>query len=115
MASGGLHMCARMGHLGILDCLLGAGVGLDVNHATRDLCTPLYIAASYGNARAVEALIAAGANLESRSADGFTPLLAAASHGRAATVDVLLCAGADPMALGIADGSTALWVASQQG
>ena len=80
-----------------------------------DQCSPLYIAASCGNTRVVNALITAGADLEARSIEGFTPMLSAASHGHAAAVNALLCAGADPMALGTTNGSTSLWMACQQG
>ena len=61
--------------------------------------TPLHWAAHFGNAEAIEALIAAGANLEARSESGFTPLHEAAYFGKAETIEALLRAGADPKAL----------------
>ena len=58
-------------------------------------CTPLHIAAIYGNRDCAQALLAAGAHLEAEDDEGQTPLLSAASFGHVEVVDVLLARGAD--------------------
>ncbi len=58
-------------------------------------CTPLHIAAIYGNRDCVQALLAAGAHLEAEDDEGQTPLLSAASFGHVEVVKVLLAHGAD--------------------
>ena len=56
--------------------------------------TPLHWAAHFGNAEAIEALIAAGANLEARS-KWSTPLREAASAGYTEAIGALATAGAN--------------------
>jgi ankyrin repeat protein len=60
--------------------------GADINARTRDDAqTPLYIAAAMGKMKAVEALVALGADLTAKDAHGRTPLDAAE---RAGVIDV---------------------------
>jgi hypothetical protein len=48
--------------------------GANANARNRDMRTPLHWAASNGNASVVRALVAAGADMEAKNADGETPL-----------------------------------------
>ena len=57
--------------------------------------TPLHWATSYGNAEMVQLLIAAGADVDTRSESGITPLQNAAGSGTAEMVQLLITAGAD--------------------
>jgi len=61
--------------------------GADINARSRgDAQTPLYIAAAMGKMKAVEALVALGADLTIKDSEGRTPLDAA---GRAGLTDVV--------------------------
>lgn len=60
--------------------------------------TPLHLAAMNGDASAMKALLAAGANPNARDNEGATPLHMAAYASRADYVKLLLEAGADPLA-----------------
>jgi ankyrin repeat protein len=55
--------------------------------------TPLHYAAIYGNIGAIQALVAAGVDLESRDAPGGTPLHLASEEGQVAAVSYLLDLG----------------------
>lgn len=65
-------------------------------------------------ASAVRCLVGAGADIESRDANGWTPLYAAASFGMRAVVSTLLELGADPDAA-MSDRSTPLMAAAANG
>jgi ankyrin repeat protein len=67
----------------------------DVNLALPDGGTALLWAAYWNDLGAVEALIAAGANVNTGNRYGVTPLSQACVNGNAAMVDALLKAGAD--------------------
>ena len=60
--------------------------------------TPLHLAATNPDTRALQALIAAGADVMARDNDGATPLHMAAYASRPKNVQMLLEAGADPQA-----------------
>jgi ankyrin repeat protein len=62
----------------------------------------------------VDALIAAGANVNAAAADGSTPLYFASLKGDKSMVDALIAAGANVNAR-INDGSTPLYIASRNG
>ena len=57
--------------------------------------TPLVAAAEGGHLETAEALVAAGALVESEAADGATALLVASGNGHPACVALLIGAGAD--------------------
>jgi len=67
------------------------------------LITPLMYAVMSDAVDAAEALIAAGAALETRDGEGCTPLLLAAHRGAARCLPVLLRAGANPEAVYVAN------------
>ena len=56
---------------------------------------PLHTAAFFGDAEAIEALLAAGADTGARTNYGDTPLHGAAVGGHAEVIEALLAAGAD--------------------
>ena len=75
--------------------------------------TPLHVAAAIGNAEAIAALTAAGADLEARGGEGgFTPLHAAMSTGNAETIEALTAAGAKLEARAKDSGMTPLHTAA---
>ena len=65
---------------------------------TFDALTPLHVAAAYGHVPAIEALLAAGANVNASTDHGIMPLHEAAFAGHPAAVRALLAAGARPNA-----------------
>ena len=67
-----------------------------------------------GGSQVVEALVAAGANLEARKDFGYTPLALAAKRDKAEAIKALLAAGADPNVKG-ANGATPLMTAAGRG
>lgn len=97
-----------------------ARAGADLNAGNQNGWTPLMVAASRGNLRAVDELLAAGAdpNITSRTEhySGFTALMAAAYYGHPEVVETLVKAGAE---LDAADnhyyGETALMLAVKRG
>jgi ankyrin repeat protein/serine/threonine protein kinase len=72
--------------------------------------TPLHLAAAAGNARAVELLLAAGANVHARDAKQTTPLMLAAQFGHPEIAERLVAAGGDEAAAD-AEGWTAVHLA----
>ena len=83
----------------LVEAILEAGTNTEATTPEADGKTALIIAAEAGNAWAVEALLAANANVGARSESGLTALMAAAGKGHVATVEVLLAGGADPAAM----------------
>ena len=76
--------------------------------------TPVYIAAEDGDASAIAALHAAGANVDTPMPDGRTPVYIAAENGHASAINALHVAGANvdtPMP----DGRTPVYIAAQNG
>ena len=76
--------------------------------------TDLMIAAEKGDTKAVQALLAKGADVNAKRADGYTSLMFAAGSGSTETVQALLAQGADVDAKR-ADGYTALMFAEAAG
>src|SRR5262249_7912466 len=82
---------------------------------TRYGVTPLSLAAASGNARTVELLVNAGADVNTAGRGGETALMTAARAGRAEAVGVLLTHGANPNAREETRGQTALMWAAAEG
>jgi uncharacterized protein len=97
--------------------------GARVNGRPRDKETPLITAASYGDADVAGVLIAAGANIEARSAPdaggvpGGNALLHAAVFGMTDVVELLVAAGAriDSLEMAAAAGDISAWPPAQAG
>ena len=114
-----LWNAAFKGHAHCIELLISAKGGrADVNLARDDSTTPLYIACQGGHTRAVQILLAAGAQvdvpvdvLEPRVQ---TPLRIAAECGHIGCVDLLLVHGARPDGLA-QDGYPPLKYAAQNG
>ena len=70
--------------------------GMPITVHTRDASndTALHYAAYWGDVRAIEILVAAGAEIDARGAYGATPLLTAVAHGHYAAAARLLELGA---------------------
>jgi serine/threonine protein kinase/ankyrin repeat protein len=66
-----------------------------INHANREGCTALFIAASCGHLECVQKLIAAGANVDQYNAACQSVIYAAAQHSHSDIVDALIDAKAD--------------------
>lgn len=75
---------------------------------------PLHVAAGMGNLRAIDDLLAGGADVDAPAADGSTPLLIASTGGNVQTVRRLLAHGA-ALETGAAHGATALQAAAAMG
>ena len=78
----------------------GASITVHTRDAAND--TPLHYAAHWGDVRAIEILVAAGAEIDAHGAHDATPLLTAVTHGHYAAAVRLLELGAS------ADEATAL-------
>jgi len=89
-----LHWAAMSGDLELANMLVFAGANV---RATTRLggYTPLYLASQQGHAGVITALLKAGSDLKSGTANGTSPLMAAAASGRVEAVTALVEAGAD--------------------
>ena len=92
-----LHYAAFAGAVQGIKILVSAGA--DVNVSDAQGRRPLHLAAAAEreelSARAIQALVAAGADLEAKYEHGFTPFLAAAEAGNIPAIRALAAAGAD--------------------
>ena len=106
-----LMVAARTGVVDSVTALLryGAGAGVDAREGWRGQ-TALMWAAAEGHAEVVAPLVAAGADVNTRSDEGFTPLAFAVRAGHADTVEALVQAGAD-VDLALPDGTSPLHLA----
>ena len=112
-----LHMAVKQRDVGeedetldVVRTLLGRGAQTEVEDVRG--WSPLFWAASYGNYRAVQLLLEAGASVTARDGDGSTPLHEACKHqlpSNRKTVRLLLEANADVTAVAD-DGATPLMV-----
>ena len=106
-----LMVAARTGVVDSVEALLrhGAGAGIDAREGWRGQ-TALMWAAAEGHAAVVAPLVAAGADVDARSAGGFTPLAFAVRAGHGDAVGVLIEAGAE-VDLALPDGTSPLHLA----
>ncbi|RNF07177.1 ankyrin [Trypanosoma rangeli] len=89
--------------------------GCDVESASRESCTGLWMAAEAGRTKVVAFLCSRGANANAAtSLGGATALFVASQNGHTAVVRLLLQFGADPN-LGKDTGATPIFIAAQQG
>ena len=104
-----LMIAARTGRTEVLRLLLDAGAAVATTE-TWKAQNALMWAAAENNVEAVRTLVAAGADVEARSAGHLTPLLFAVREGHTDSVSALLTAGADIDATA-RDGTTPLVLA----
>lgn len=102
------------GMVAVAVCLVGAGAAraeqASVPGATGE--SELHWAARFNAVEAIQALIAAGADMDARDEDGRTPLHWAAAADAAAAVEALIAAGADAT-VGSGDGGAPLHAAAR--
>ncbi len=106
----GLRMASDCGHNDGLKLLIKAGA--DLNQATDDGATPLFIASQEGLVEVMEILVKAGADLN-QTWNGATPLFKASHGGHVEVVEILVKAGADLNQTW--NGATPLFQTSQNG
>ena len=105
-----LRSAAAAGLMAPLKALLGRSEEVAVGAKGNDGGTALMWAAQGGHAAAIEALVAAGAEVEAKDNNGWTALMVAAQGGHAAAIAALLAAGAE-VAAKMNDGRTAFMLA----
>jgi len=106
-----LGIAALYGRADIIRALTDGGANVA---ADQDGESALTVAAHEGHTAAVDALVAAGANVNAKDKDGITPLMSAASSNRAGAVRALLAKGASVNETNN-DGATALVAAAYGG
>ncbi len=90
-----LIRAARAGRERVVQVLLEGGATVDVAHEENEW-TPLIAATqAKGNLPVLRLLLASGAQVDARDAEGHTPLIHAAAHKHLEQVEALLTAGAD--------------------
>src|SRR5580765_1872260 len=112
-ASTSLVDAARRGDADAVRTLLSSK-SVDVNAPGAGGSTALEWAVQRDDAKMVDALIRAGANVRAANAFGVQPVAIAAEKGNADVLRLLLSAGADPNA-GLSAGETALMTAARTG
>lgn len=105
-----LGIASMYGRLDALRALLKAGASVAVDQDGESI---LAVAAHEGHTEVMEALIAAGADVNAKNKDGISPLMVAAGSNRVGAVRTLVAKGADVNAVNN-DGATAL-IASAYG
>lgn len=90
-----LHLAAYFGHPSAVRILLDEDADVEDVAENGTRVRPLHSGVAGRSLEVVEALLAAGAELEARQQDGFTPLMGAAAGGVQELVERLLEAGAD--------------------
>lgn len=105
-----MHLLASAGNANAV-LALQAQSPYSPNRRNQKMQSPLFLAAAHGHTRTVNALVAAGAWLESTDAIGQTPLHIAACNGHEASARALILAGATVNALD-GEGETPLSLAA---
>lgn len=109
-----LTLAAIRGHSQIVDLLVKDAGASELDTANNDGFTALTLAAQQGHLLVVKSLIAAGANVNSRTKYLNSPLMKAVGNGHGEIVQALLSAGAD-LNLQNREGDTALMFAAVKG
>ena len=113
-----LHIACAFGHPALVSFLLGRMALVNVNAANSSQATPLHLATAFRDEAVAcaiaEELVANGAELNAKQADGTTPLHHAISRGAARLTARLVEAGADPH-LKDAQGRTSAQLAKETG
>jgi ankyrin repeat protein len=110
-----LTLAAAFGNAETVGALILMGADLEQFSANANIkVAPIHAAAFGRNSGAIETLINAGANANSKSEGGFTALHSAAQNGDLASAMLLLDAGADKNAR-TDEGKTAFDYATEQG
>jgi ankyrin repeat protein len=91
-----IHEAARLGNRQATEQILRATPAMRDAPTTHG-STPLHLAAMNADPGPLQALLAAGANVNQRDKEGATPLHMAAYTSRTRNAEILLQAGADPM------------------
>ncbi|MEL6329145.1 MAG: ankyrin repeat domain-containing protein [Planctomycetota bacterium] len=97
----------------IIRSLAAAGSEIDARNAAGSTPMHVAVAGDWGNATAVETLLALGAHPDLANDRGETPLMLAADRPELACMELLLRAGADPMRKN-AQGQSSLAIAEQK-
>src|SRR6185436_17639168 len=97
-----------------LSALLQQKAGANVNVTSREGVTPIAMAALYGDAAIIDALLKAGADAKAKTANGETLVMFAARNGNPDAIRVIVNAGADINAKENLRGTTALMWAVEQ-
>lgn len=90
-----LGLAAFFGHLDVADFLIEKGAAVDSASHNPLKVMPLHSAAAGSWTEVVRLLIAHGAPVNARQAEGFAPLHSAAQNGALEIIHALLAAGAD--------------------
>ena len=106
-----LHWAAERGDLDMAEALIAAAAKVEVVTRVGDY-TPLHLAAMYGNAGVLDALLQGGSDPTATNTNGTTPLHFAARAGAADAVAALLDHGAEVNAREFRSGQTPLIFAS---
>lgn len=109
-----LNRAARLGHTGVVETLLAAGVDLNVR-GRQGGRTAMHEAAIGGHAAILSALMRKGADKDTRDDTGRTPLAWASGTGHLAAAEVLLEAAADVSIRNKGDRCSALETAAAKG
>jgi uncharacterized protein len=109
-----LHLAAFFGQPAVAQILVDRDADVNAEADNSSHVNPLHSAVAGRDARCVQILLDAGADVDARQHGGWTPLMAAAEHGDVDIVRALLAVGAVP-SLRSEDGRSSLDIAEAEG